>query len=121
MLTIQSYLLNLIKIGGYRLTNEQNCPLAAQCKMAGDKDQCTTECIPHISVMARYKSANIPKDYQNIFLDNSPAKDEQLDIYNALHSYIETFSKDDVRIKSLYLFSTNPGTGKTTTAVALLN
>lgn len=103
------------------MTNEKNCPLADHCRMAGDIRMCTKECLPYISVMARYKSANIPLDYQNIFLDNSPAKEDQADIYGVLDSYVKSFSEDGMRIKSLYLFSTSPGTGKTTTATALLN
>lgn len=104
-----------------KLTNESNCPISDKCKVAGHLPQCTEDCVPFISVMARFKAAGIPIDYQDIFLDNSPAKEEQSDIYNALNAYVESFSKDDVRVKSIYLFSTNPGTGKTTTASALLN
>lgn len=102
-------------------TNEQNCPLASQCKLAGTLPTCTASCMPFITIMSRYEVAEVPLDYANIYLHNSPAKDSQSDIYKALESYVASFSADDVRIKSLYLYSTMTGTGKTTTACALIN
>lgn len=101
------------------MTNENICALAPFCKHAGST-RCNDQCAPFISVNARYDNAGIPIDYAGIMLDTSPAKDEQSDIYTVLHSYVETFSTD-VRIKNLYLYSKSPGTGKTTTAIALLN
>lgn len=103
------------------MTNESICPLADTCKLAGDPKHCNSQCLPFISVMARYKAANIPLEYRDIFLDNSPAREGQPNIYANLDKYVQTFSSDDIRIKSLYLYSTSPGTGKTTTASALLN
>lgn len=59
-------------------------------------------------------------------LGTSPARGEQSEAYRILESaYVPTFSRqfdpDGERIKSMYLFSREPGTGKTTTAAALLN
>ena len=73
----------------------------------------------------RVGSANIPADYRYITIANSPARESQAKIYKALDAYIRTFERqfdpNADRIKSLYLFSESPGTGKTTTACALLN
>ncbi|MCA1800257.1 MAG: DNA replication protein [Actinobacteria bacterium] len=102
-------------------TNEHNCPLADKCKVAGTLPACTTSCTPFIAIQARYKAANIPLDYKGIYLHNSPPRDAQADIYTPLEAYVKSFAEEDVRIKSLYLYSTATGTGKTTTACALLN
>jgi len=85
----------------------------------------------------RIASAEVPKDYRGTLLADSPAKDSQQQIYRAMESYVKSFEKtfddeqkrlldegkteNEVRIKSLYLWSESPGTGKTTTAAALLN
>lgn len=85
----------------------------------------------------RVANANIPTEYQGVLLSDSPARDAQSDIYEKLDSYVNSFDKmfedvrqaelsagkseNQVRIKSLYLWSESPGTGKTTTASALLN
>src|SRR5690554_7603944 len=59
-------------------------------------------------------------------LDNSPARESQAKIYELLEQYVETFSRrrggdDNKLVKSLYLWSESPGTGKTTTASALIS
>lgn len=74
-----------------------------------------------ISVQARYEAAGIPKGYRDIYLDNSPAREDQAEIYSLLESYVKTFTADDVRIKSLYLYSASPGNGKTSSAAVLAN
>lgn len=67
----------------------------------------------------RTASAGLPKDYRYVTLANSPAREDQAKAYALLERYVDTFTGDDV--KSLYLWSESPGTGKTTTAAALLN
>jgi DNA replication protein DnaC len=70
-------------------------------------------------------AANIPDDYRNVTLTNSPASEGQPVIYGRLAEYIKTFTRQFENgrppIKSLYLYSDEPGTGKTTTAAALAN
>lgn len=92
------------------------------------KDKCATctHLCPHrIALMGldgrggRTANAGLPKDYRGVTLGNSPAKDDQAKIYTALERYKNTFGGEDT--KSLYLWSESPGTGKTTTASALLN
>lgn len=73
----------------------------------------------------RIGAAKVPSEYRHLTLATSPAREEQADIYGMLTKYVATFERQfDVRndrIKSLYLWSESPGTGKTTTASALLN
>lgn len=85
----------------------------------------------------RVGAARIPSDYAGVLLDDSPAKEAQGKTYQKLEVYVKSFAKhfedvqealsesgqtdNEIRIKSLYLWSESPGTGKTTTAAALLN
>lgn len=85
----------------------------------------------------RQASAGIPVDYRGVLLADSPVRSDQVETYRKLEAYTKSFEKqfddvqakllaegqteNEVRVKSLYLWSESPGTGKTTTAVALLN
>lgn len=73
----------------------------------------------------RVGAAGVPRDYRYYTLANSPAREGQAKIYGQLESYVATFERqfdeDADRIKSLYLWSESPGTGKSSTASALLN
>lgn len=102
-------------------TKSYECPLAPFSKHGIDSGHCSEMCGANIAVKARYAAAGIPQDYQGIYLDNSLAKDDQAEVYRALEAYVATFSKEDTRIKSVYLYSKSPGTGKTTSAIVLLN
>ncbi|MFW5434293.1 ATP-binding protein [Paenibacillus apiarius] len=113
------------------MSNAANCTLSRVCKLAGT-DQCTRLCPSYIAMNGhsgnggRVGAAGIPAEYRKVTLANSPAREEQAEAYRLLsESYAPTFSRqfepDGERIKSLYLFSREPGTGKTTTAAALLN
>lgn len=102
-------------------TKSYECPLAPFSKHGIDNATCSEMCGASIAVKARYAAAGIPQDYQGIYLDNSPAKDDQPEVYKALEKYVETFGQEDVRIKNVYLFSRATGTGKSTSAAALLN
>ncbi len=69
----------------------------------------------------RIGNAGLPADYRGITLANSPAREEQAKNYEIFERYVETFSREEGDVKSLYLWSDNPGTGKTTTAAALMS
>lgn len=73
----------------------------------------------------RIALAGAPTSYRYLTLSNSPARESQAKAYGLLEKYIATFQRmfdaDGERIKSLYLFSVSPGTGKTTSAVVALN
>lgn len=87
---------------------------------------CTPYCPHRIAMMGldgnggRVFSAGLPKDYRDVTLADSPVRDSQPDIYAPLDKYVATFGGEG-RVKSLYLWSVAPGTGKTTTASALIN
>ena len=72
----------------------------------------------------RTADVKTPKDYRHVTLSTSPCRKAQSDIYRKLDVYASTFKRHltgGERAKSLYLWSESPGTGKTTTAAALLN
>jgi DNA replication protein DnaC len=73
----------------------------------------------------RVANAGTPADYRLLTLSTSPAREEQAKIYGTLEKYVATFERqfdaNADRIKALYLWSESPGTGKTTTAIAVLN
>lgn len=112
------------------MTNEKVCLLAEHCKLAGS-EKCISSCGSYISIHGhsgkggRVSAAKVPSDYKNITLNNSPARGSQPKVYDTLDKYAKTFERyfdeNSNRIKSMYLWSQNPGTGKTTTAIALLN
>lgn len=68
----------------------------------------------------RISNANIPTGYRYTTLANSPVREGQMKVYDFLERYVSTF-KDGEQVRSLYLWSVSPGTGKTTTAIALIN
>lgn len=70
---------------------------------------------------SRERVANVPEDYRFTTLTDSIVRETQPELYALLDRYVQTFSKKDHEVKSLYLWSQSPGTGKTTTASALLN
>ncbi len=116
-------------------TNEANCLLRHVCKLAGSPEQCTRNCQAWIGLHGasgaggRISAANVPKGYRNLTLKDSPARESQSKIYATFDKYAETFerqfnperSEAAERIKSFYLWSAQPGTGKTTSASALIN
>jgi len=118
------------KKGGAPMTHAKNCVLSAVCTLA-DGLSCSRLCPSYIATHGfdgrggRVGAASIPDGYRNITLGNSPAKADQAAIYRLLTEYVATFGRqfdgDKAPIKSLYLFSRTPGTGKTTTAAAVLH
>lgn len=96
-----------------------------------DKCASCTKLCPHKIALhgldgegGRVGNAGLPADYRHLTLANSPARESQPKIYDQLEKYVATFERmhgDSKPIKSLYLWSKSPGTGKTTTAIALLN
>ncbi len=117
-------------------TNETRCLLASPCKLAGGPS-CNDYCPPYIQIHGhngkggRVGAAGLPAEYRLLTLDNSPAREGQAEVYRTLTKYVATFerqfdeeggsSASSRSVKSLYLWSESPGTGKTTTASALLN
>lgn len=91
-------------------------------------EQCSMTC-PHKITLhgldgegGRVRGANIPQDYRFTTILNSPVRTAQKRIYETLDKYVDTFRRaTGERIKSIYMWSESPGTGKTTTAAALIN
>lgn len=118
------------------MTNERNCVLANGCKAAGTSS-CTQHCTFFIGMHGasgnggRSAAAGLPREYRLTALANSPARTSQPAVYKSVENYVKTFDRQFEqtegyiepadRIKSLYLYSANSGTGKTTTAAAILN
>lgn len=80
---------------------------------------CPPTCQHMIATTGRIKAANLPAEYRHLTLANSPAREQQAEAYTVIERYIETF-KRGTDIKSLYLYSAETGTGKTTTASVVL-
>jgi DNA replication protein DnaC len=108
----------------------KHCVLAGRCKLA-NSTACTRNCPAFIAMHGhsgkggRIANANTPADYRLLTLANSPAREGQAKVYATLEKYVATFERqfdeNAPRIKSLFLWSESPGTGKTTSATALLN
>jgi DNA replication protein DnaC len=112
------------------MNHANNCILASRCKLAGGP-ACNQACSAFIAMHGysgnggRVANANTPADYRLLTLANSPAREEQSEIYARLEKYVATFERQfedgAKQIKSFYFWSKNTGTGKSTTASALLN
>lgn len=63
----------------------------------------------------RIASAGVPNKYRHLTAASSPARNDQAEVYAKIDEYITHFNG------SLYLFSIATGTGKTTSASAVLN
>ncbi|MDQ0168708.1 DNA replication protein [Paenibacillus tundrae] len=112
------------------MSNAKNCILAQHCSLAGGA-QCTKLCPSYIAnhglngAGGRVGAANLPSGYRGLTLANSPAREGQAGLYRAMDAYVKTFARQfevepDEPIKSLYFYSDAPGTGKTTTAAAII-
>jgi DNA replication protein DnaC len=113
------------------MTNHSaKCILREPCTLS-DSATCNAMCGHYIALSGfsgaggRIAAAGLPAEYRLLTLNNSPARADQAEAYALIDRYAPTFSRQfdegDQRIKSLYLYSIAPGTGKTTTASALLN
>jgi DNA replication protein DnaC len=112
------------------MTHANNCILSSRCKVAGSS-QCNRTCGHFIALHGlssnggRLANANAPTDYKLLTLANSPARANQAQVYATIEKYVATFERmfdpEAPRIKSFYLVSESPGTGKTTTAIAVMN
>lgn len=120
------------------VAHSKNCILAESCTLAKSA-KCNARCPSFIAchgangLGGRVGAANIPADYKGVTLANSPAREAlargktgEYRAYSVIEPYARTFTRqfggaEEERIKSLYLYSESPGTGKTTTASALLN
>lgn len=110
------------------------CLLRHRCR-AANSEKCHKTCASFVSVHGLSGTAGmsgnayIPRDYRLLTVGSkemTSVKESQPKLASIIESYIDTFSRvfsdeGSEPIKSLYLYSRDPGTGKTTTASALLN
>lgn len=111
-------------------THSKRCLLTSNCTEANGP-KCNRICASYIGFHGlngnggRAGAANVPSKYRNATLASSPVREGQSQLYGLIDDYAQTFTRqfydDEPRIKSMYLYSREPGTGKTTTAAALLN
>jgi DNA replication protein DnaC len=126
------------------------CILAGKCKIA-NTDACNPRCNSFVSMHGlsgtggRVSAANVPAEYKLLTTATSPARGSQAEAYRMIDAYTKSFERqfDDVmqakieeftakglseyeaknkaRIKSLYMWSKNTGTGKSTSASVVVN
>ncbi|WP_026593045.1 hypothetical protein [Bacillus sp. UNC437CL72CviS29] len=111
------------------------CILSDHCSLY-KSESCNRKCTSYIALHGhngnggRMAATNLPKEYRHLTLLNSPVRVSQPKVYKSIEAYVTTFSRQfeasgttDVKdkIKSMYLFSEETGTGKTTTAAVILN
>lgn len=91
----------------------------------GGCTSCPSHCGIKIAIKARQDYSKIPLDYINKTLKTANVRETQTFVFSQMTHYVDTFERqfdaEAKRIKSLYLYSASPGTGKTTTAATMLN
>lgn len=112
------------------MTFSKRCILRHICSNA-DGAKCSAMCGSFIGLhgfsgnSGRSGAAGLPDEYRLVTLKDSVARADQKAAYTLVDAYAATFGRqhdpEAPRVKSLYLYSPSPGTGKTTTAAALLN
>ena len=122
------------------MSHALKCILREQCTYA-NTDRCNAQCGPYVANHGfsgkggRVAAAGLPSDYRLLTLKTMPSAEsivrigsDTMALGTFIGQYAETFTRqfdtdasERKRIKSLYLYSESPGTGKTTTAAALLN
>lgn len=111
--------------------NQIDCKLKKYCK--APEGQCGFKCYPFAVLhgvegkTGLWKTRNVPKKYDNCFLENLPQLEPD-QTFKRMQQYINTVTDRVAEGSGLYLFSVpskiNPlgtGTGKTTTAITILN
>ncbi|MBK5492598.1 DNA replication protein [Bacillus sp. TH13] len=109
-----------------------HCILRGGCSKAAT---CKSACPAFIQVQGlngrggKQGDALVPSEYRATMLNTSRSETSQPHVYGDLKSYIKTFKKayneirntKETRLKDLYFWSLETGTGKTETASAILN
>ncbi|MDA1658842.1 ATP-binding protein [Bacillus cereus group sp. TH153LC] len=109
-----------------------HCILRGGCSKA---TTCKSACPAFIQVQGlngrggKQGDALVPSEYRATMLNTSRSATSQPHVYGDLKSYIKTFKKayneirntKETRLKDLYFWSLETGTGKTETASAILN
>ena len=111
------------------------CILSNHCSLY-KSESCNRQCTSYIALHGhsgnggRMAATNLPKEYRHLTLQDNPVRASQPKVYKSIEAYVTTFSRQfevgasldpKDKIKSMYLFSEETGTGKTTTAAVILN
>lgn len=110
----------------------KNCNLRSSCDKAAT---CKAPCQAFIALHGLNNSEGkqhdclIPSEYRQTTFETSRSKETQSNTYSQLASYIKTFKKafneernsKETRLKDLFFYSKETGTGKTETATMLAN
>lgn len=111
------------------------CILSDHCSLY-KSEACNRQCTSYIALHGhngnggRTAAANLPKEYRHLSLQDNPVRASQTKVYKSIEAYVTTFSRQfetgdttdaKDKIKSMYLYSEETGTGKTTTAAVILN
>lgn len=115
------------------MTNEKNCILRSLCAMAGTS-ACTSTCTDFIAMHGASGRGGrvgniVPIEYSMTTIADNPIRDAQPGAFRKFDALAKTFGRmfidriDTSRdvIKNVYLWSKEPGTGKTATACAIAN
>jgi len=110
----------------------KECNLRNSCDKA---KTCNSPCPAFIQLQGldgnggKQRECGIPSEYRQTDLETSRCREDQSHIYRDLEKYVGTFKKafnikrndKENRLKDLFFYSIETGTGKTTTACALAN
>jgi DNA replication protein DnaC len=104
----------------------ENCILRKRCKNFGT-DKCSNYCYPYVFMHSTdgkggfWATRNVPKRYSNCFLDNLEIEKDNPKSYKKVVTYIEHVIDFVLgRGQGMYLVGAT-GTGKTSTAITILN
>lgn len=103
-----------------------DCRFTRTCKKYNTPD-CNVTCYPFVLMHGLdgkggfWATRNVPKKYDNCLKENLPIKKENPVVYEAVMGYIDTIlEKVQSTNRGIYFYG-GTGTGKTTTAVTILN
>lgn len=115
------------------MTNEKNCVLRSLCVQAGSSS-CTATCTDFVAMHGFSGSGGrvgntIPIEYTMMTIYENPVRESQTGAFIKFDALAKTFGrmfKEHVEtsqdlIKNVYIWSKDPGTGKTATACAIAN
>lgn len=104
----------------------ENCILKRRCKNY-ETDKCSNYCYPYVFMHSTdgkggfWATRNVPRRYSNCFLDNLDIKEENPKVYKAVEVYVENvLDRVQNSGRGIYFVGAT-GTGKTSTAITILN
>ncbi|OAA90892.1 DEAD/DEAH box helicase family protein [Clostridium ljungdahlii] len=100
-----------------------NCKLSRDCR----RRECNVYCYPYVLLHGTngkggfWATRNTPKKYDDCFVETLPIKADNPRIYKAVINYIENILEKVQKTNRGLYFTGGTGTGKTTTAVTIMN